>query len=557
MPTEKPSLSWNDVCAGLVLIDPVLFRRYFFADNLSLPPSPQQKLMWCDVSDRVLFCTGRKISKTIHLEATIIQHGLIRDGEGIEECLCFTPSDVHMVPILDRVWDRVERIGLFRLLVADQRRGENTILQFLSGVKWYFRIEGLSGTDRNVVGLRAAIVLGDELAFGQMTVYNSLLQTALPGARFIMAGVPNGVRLSTLYQLDQTEIGKRYSRHKYPTFINPLYNSPETRDQLAEDYGGVATQGYVTQVLGEWGEEMISSFPPGSFKNDAEQFFVRKLAALKPDDLDSLPLKLAIPSVRCARYAIGLDYGFSPDPSELHVAIDREGKDDWSAHLRLQMRRIDHETQAEIIRYIMATLIKGEFVALSTDKLDVVHYLQNRDPDRANRYLWSSPAGVTEVDVEQIQHVAISVYHSLSDQERKKKRARVPNKVYYHGLFKQYLLACALPLDGRKLRLGRDGETEDELIATVERKTATGHIQYYGPPDPNVKNGMLDHIRDSWTYLCDAINRGVALTSENKDEARLIAAMGWAGAEVAPDPYDPRDGWQAPWDSGEELVDFS
>lgn len=550
MPREKPNLSWGDVCAGLILTDRVLFRRYFFADNLSLPASLEQKLMWCDVSDRVLFCTGRKIAKTIHIEAFIIQHGMIRDGEGIEECLCFTPSDVHMVPILDRVWDRIERVGLFRLLVADQRRGENTILEWLSGVKWYFRIEGLSGTDRNVVGLRATKVLGDEMAFGQMPVYNSLLQTALPGAQFLLAGVPNGVRLSTLYQLDQTELGKRYSRHKYSTFINPLYNDPAKQAQLTEDYGGTATQGYVTQVLGEWGEEMVSSFPPGSFAMDAPVYFVKKLSALKPHELDQLPVKLAVPSLRCHRYAIGLDYGFSPDPTEIHVAVDREGKDVWELYLRVQLRRVDIDTQCDVVRYIMSHLIKGEFIGFSSDKLDLVHKLQNKDTDRSARYLWSSPSGSTEVDVEQIQNVVISVYHSLSEQEKKRKIAKVPNKIYYHGLLKQYLLAYAIPLEGRKLRLGRDSETETELVATVERKTALGHVQYFGPPDPNVKHGILDHIRESLIYLADAINRGSAFSSESQDERKLIEAMGWAGEAVREDETLP-ELWKAPWDAND------
>jgi hypothetical protein len=553
VPTEKPSLNWPDVCAGLVLTDPILFRRHFFADNLSLPPSREQKLMWCDASDRVLYCTGRKIAKTIDLEATIIQHGILRDGEGIEECLCFTPSDVHMVPILDRVWERIERVGLFKLLVADQRRGENTILQWLSGVKWYFRIEGLSGTDRNVVGLRAAKVLGDELAFGQIKVYDSLLQTALPTAQFKLAGVPNGVRLSTLYQLDQTEKGKRFSRHKYSTFINPIYADPVKQAQLTEDYGGVATQGYVTQVLGQWGEEMVSSFPPGSFIADAPAFRVIKLSAVKPKDLDQLPLMLAAPSIRCARYAVGVDHGFSPDPSEIHIAVDRAGNDLWEAYLRVQLRRVDLDTQVEVIRYLMEHVAKGEFVGLGTDKLDLVHKLQDKDPARATRYFHSNPGASTEVDVDLIQHQVFSVYHSLSEAEKNKKRIKVPNKTFYHGLFKQWLLAYALPLDGRKLRLGRDGETEDELVATVERKTDRGHVQYFGPPDPNIRNGMLDHIRESWVYLCDAVQRGMVLDSEDDKEADLIAAMGWAGGDALEDEEITE--WTPPWEDAEPAFD--
>ena len=531
MPAENLPLSDDELAAGLVLVDPLYFRLYFFSDDLGMPPSLEQKFMWLDESDRVLFCTGRKIAKTIHLEATVIQHGIIRSGEGIEECLCITPSDVHMTPILDRVFSRIERVGLFSLLVSDKRRGDNTIIDFRSGVRWYFRIEGLSGTDRNVVGLRAKKVVEDEAAFANPRVFNSMLQTALPDATWLVAGVPNGVRQSTLYELDQTGRGARWSKHKYPTFINPLYADPRKRQQLIDDYGGETTQGYVTQVLGEWGEEMVSSFPPGSFgfhDNEREKrSFFKTLSAPSREDMLNMPVMLAIPRARCAQFAVGVDFGYSPDPTEAFFAI-REGEADlWKVYYRLQLKRVTLDDQAEMLRFIIANFFTGQFVALSTDRLDLVHKLQAMDGDNAQRYLWSSPGGATPVLVKQVQTEAFSVYHSLDEREKEKDVANVPNKVYYTNLLKTWLQNFAVPLPGRALALATDDEVEGQLVATVERKTVTGHTQYMGLPDPNIRGGQLDHTREALSYLCDAIQRGVTLDVESQSESDLLAVMGW------------------------------
>lgn len=539
MPTETLPLTDDELAAGLVLLDPLFFRLYFFADDLGLDPSPEQKFMWVDESPRVLFCTGRKIAKTIHIEATVIQHGIIRDGDGIEECLCITPSDVHMTPILDRVFGRIERVPLFTLLVSDMRRGDNTIIDFRSGVRWYFRIEGLSGTDRNVVGLRAKKVVEDEAAFANPRVFNSMLQTALPDATWLVAGVPNGVRQSTLYELDQTGRGSRWSKHNYPTFINPLYAGDDKRQQLIDDYGGEATQGYVTQVLGQWGEEMISSFPPGSFTWHKEPAFYKTISAPTRTDMDNLPALLAVPHVNCHQFAVGLDHGFSPDPTEAFFAIRPTSDDVWKVYYRLQLKRVSVEDQAEMIGFVLAHFFSGQFVGLSTDKIDLVHALQKRDSQRSQRYMWSSPGSATAVIVKQAQAENYSVYHALDDAERDKEIANVPNKIFYTNLLKGWLLNAAIPLPGRKLYLMEDGEVEGQLVATIEKKTATGHIQYFGPPDPNIRGGQLDHTRESLAYLCDAINRGLALDEEGASEEELIAAMGWIG------PAD--NSWQAPW----------
>lgn len=533
---------WLSACGGLILKSQLLFRLHFFKDQLGQEPSKEQKLMFCDKSRRVLYCTGRKIAKTVDLEADVIQTGLLHQNEagGVDEALFFTPNDVHMIPFIDRIFSRLDRNAILKGMVKDKRRGDNTIVEFAGGLRWYFRIEGTTGTDKNVVGLRAIRVVGDEQAFGSHTVYRSLLQTALPTAGWKLAGVPNGVRRSPFYDLDQTKLGIPWSRHKYPTFINPLYQHPEAKAQLIEDYGGVETHGYKTQVLGEWGEEMFSSFPAGSIAIDEHPYFSRELTAVGKDRMSDIALMIGVPSFRCKRFAVGLDYGFSPDPSILTVAY---GDDDdiWRLYFRLRMDRVPQPMQVEIIRYVIANVCKGDFIGFSSDHLETIQLLQAEDVDHAYLYLNSMPGGSTAFDVSKLREQEPDIYRLLAESQRKAELATIPNKQLYIERFRSWMINATTILSGRRFFLGRDAVVEDELAGTTERKTQAGNTVYLGPGDPNDKSRHLDHNLDSLSYLGHAIYVGMTQQASIFSEEELLAEMGWAG-EVTGEEV-----WQKPW----------
>lgn len=543
--TQKRAKEDAAVYAGLVLADKILFRQHFFADQFTHPLSVEQKLMMCDESRRILFCTGRKLAKTLDLEAEVLQDGIMNTmrTEGVDEALFFTPNDVHMIPFVDRVFSRIDRNPILRGSVIDKRRGDNTIIEFYTGLRWYFRIEGISGKDTNVVGLRAKKIVGDEQAFGQPTVYKSLIQTALPDATWKLAGVPNGVRQTTFYQLDQTDLGKNWSRHKYSTFINPLYQSPEAKAQLIEAYGGENTHGYKTQVLGDWGDEMFTSFPEGSIAVGEQVYIHRELIALnQPQDMATLPIKFATPTKRCAMFAIGLDYGFSPDPSELIGAYcDNEDGIEWFDYFRIHMERVPQPFQVDIIRYAIRNIFIGRFIGFGSDHLATVQQLQALDSDRHFLYHHSSPGSSTPFDVEDLIKKEPNVYMVLSEKERKKPTINIPNKFLWTERFRGWMINAVTPLEGRKFWIGNDSEGINELSATTEKKTQSGHTVYYGPPDPDDSSRMVDHYRDAHLYLVDAIHQGLEKGEVEFLESELIAQMGWAGEA-------PEKEWTAPWD---------
>ena len=533
---ESRPITEDESLAGLVLLDPLLFRLYFFSDEFTLEPSKEQKLFLTDQSDRVLLCTGRKLGKSLHLEALILQDGITHYGDGVEEALFFTPSDVHMTPFIDRVFGRINRTPLFKALVREMRRGDSTMLEFRGGLRWYGRLEGLSGTDRNVVGLRASRIIGDEQAFGTWAVYNSLLQTALPGARWVLAGVPHGVRNTPFYNIDQSTEGKSWSKWKFPTFINPIYEDQKYRDQLETDYGGKDTQGYITQVLGLWGEELISSFPPGSIATKAGPYFIRDVKPMTEAELAQIAIRVGIPSVRCDSFAIGWDYGFSPDPSVVIGAFTR-GEDVWSCYFRLNMRRVALPHQAAVVMHVVRQVFNGQFVGLSCDNHGAIQTLQSLDPERSHLYLWANPGGSTptQISAETREFDEISRMVRITPAQ---KDVNVPNKELYTTFLKNWMVNAVVDIEGRKLWLGDDKDLVDELVATTERKSS-GRTMYYGPTDPNNRTATLDHNRDAATYLCHAINYGVGLEGQLYSETELISAMGWSGGETT---------WKAPWE---------
>jgi hypothetical protein len=276
-------LTSNELKFGILMRDLLLFPLYFWKADLTIPHTrkdlpeewrgkqvvtKEQKLMFCDDSQKVLLCTARKIAKTLMIERDVVQMGILndrRDG-GLDEAMFFTPRDSHMAPVRARIFSKMNGVPLFRLFKVRTSRTEGGAgtLEFRGHLKWHLRIEGVSATDVNMAGLRAKYMLGDELAFGNEICHNSRGQTALPGSKWKYCGVPNGVRNTPFYRIDQTSAGRTWSRHKYPSSANPLYRSKEAWETLLEFYGGVNSQGFITQALGEWGTEVFSSFPPGT-----------------------------------------------------------------------------------------------------------------------------------------------------------------------------------------------------------------------------------------------------------------------------------------------------
>lgn len=546
----------DELAAGLVLTDPLLFRVFFFSDELTEETSLEQKLFMCDESQRVQMCTARKIAKTVHLEAFVLQKGMSFQSRGSTEAMFHTPNDVHINPVIDRLWKRVERHPVIRLAVRSKSKGDNANLTFGAGLMWLFRIEGWSGRDTNMVGLRAKFMAGDEGAFGNFVCYNSRLQTALPDCQQLWCGVPNGVRNTPFYTLDMGAESRGWSRWSdFETYINPIYQTAEAHARLIDDYGGEDTQGYINNVLGGWGEETVSSFPPGSLAIRDMPYHIRSIAAFKSDyELETqLPLRLNIPAVACERWAIGWDYGRSPDPSVIMGAYTRGG-DQWSLAFRINLvRAMPQPHQIRVVEYICEHLFTGVFLGLSCDNQDAIDHMQAAHQDAQYQYFWSNPGGAHQQEIAEDS----SGQGDVDDDGRPRvmgRKGSTPHKEYYTVMIKEWSLAAAIGLAGRQLWLPlADTDLTGELAGTTENKTLHGTVMYYPPADGSNFGKRPEHNTETLRYTCDAIDRGERLFGQDNSDAGYLAVLAggaWVGSGGSRDDYDDRPGkaWRAPWE---------
>ncbi len=548
----KRELTENQKLFYCMLTMQTSFLRHFWKADLTLPPSTRQKTFWNDESDRVLLCTARKTGKTIDGEGQVIRFGINHrvNGGGIEEAMLTTPGENQIAPIWDRVINRIDNNPLFRMLCRAHPKNEGKI-EFWSGVVWYFRIDGSSGTDANMIGLRCKKIIGDEQALTVRVCHNSRKQSALPDCKWRYAGVPNGVRHTVFWELDQTRAGADWSRHKFSTFVNPLYWKKKAMDALKADYGE-GSQDYVTQVMGVWGEEVFSSFPPGSIAVDeALPYTTSKLTS--QDILpDMLPLnrtilfnRLKVPRLNVAQYAIGMDYGFLQDPTEVVVAYRKEnGSADWFTAARIELVGCNPKAQSQFLNLLVEGLghrmVESVCLDQASGGLAVAMDLLN-DPYLGQWWqarLMDYAAG-SSIEVEVILEdtkAALEEEGVVVHQQKKK----VGRKQYATELLQFSLINAKhdLPNTALRLWLAKDAEMIQELIDTREKKTPAGRVVYVSRMDSG--NRAIDHITDSLRCLvlaCQAAQQ--RSMEETGDEVEYVEMdLFGFGRESAPKERD-------------------
>jgi hypothetical protein len=554
MPLEE-RLPLEDLVLGLVLLDPLLIIVRYWEGDITMDDGTQdisieQRLMFCDESDYVLLCTGRKIAKTLGLERDIIQIGLTHRQRGtLDEALFFTPAQAHMNPVRDRIYSKIQREPLFMEMIernigsghAMMSKGEG-ILQFKTGLKWHFRIEGTSGSDVNMVGLRARYIVGDECAFSNEACHKSRINTALPGCKWKYCGVPNGVRGTPFWRLDQTQEGNHWSRHKYPQFVNPLYGSESAKQTLIRDHGGAHTHSYITQVLGQWGDAVMSSFPPGTIStyNDRRYFLYEwggEMGKAKTRRTEMLSYVYDhLGEARDKRCIVGWDYGVSPDPAAFSVFFEEEiGK--WYLRIMVIMRQVTSPHQINFINEL-ADYFNLAFIC--TDEAIMVQQLEQYErwqPFDEVTYTgniqWANLNG--RIDLLDSRGVVVLDETGTPVKEYRKKWAtdelRSSMVHAIEGL--EYPYCTYLPEE--------DDYLLDELIGTTEKRSTGGYVQYLTAKRTEGSQSPDDHRTDSLRYFMLAAY--AMLGSRARDVrppfSEYKSVLGWKGAGRE---------WKAPWD---------
>jgi hypothetical protein len=509
-----------------LLLNPVLFRLYVFRDEIQRLSPAQRRMVLC-TSKRQLVRAGRKTGKTLlNVEGRVL-HRLAVDttpGEG----MLVTPREKHMQPVWQRVVTRIHREPLLRLLVPHMNKQERTIGNAF-GFTWYFRIEGDTDTGVNMVGLRAREIVGDEMAYGGNQAHAERLQTVLPGGTIVYNGVPNGVRSTPFYRLDQTAEGSGWCRHHLTFRDNPIYADPEAAAQLVRDYGGEATQDFLNQALGEWGMEAAGAFDMERILPHLAHthYFLAAVSQAQVEEaLPHLHRLLPLPPFRAEEYVLGMDVGWGGDPSVIKLAGRPQGASHWVACARIVLVRFTSaRLQAEVLHYLNLALGR-RIVRMCLDTSGYGRAVADRllEPDLApegyfHRLLHANPGGRTELEIPlpdgKVDRVSFTNKHLMTVELE---------ELLYSGR-----LRLAAGPDGRPV----DRDEWDELATTTRTRTARGDYVYHP-----ARRGE-EHITDALRYLARAVTSlGAPFTSA--EEEFDPAAVGWVrpfekSATVAPD----------------------
>lgn len=266
--------------AAIVFDSLYLFFYYIFDRELTVSPdrkdlpkewhnkqimSEKQRIMVCDRSDWLAFRTSRKIAKSLILARNFYQWSILHAGKAPTDGLLHTPREHHLTKIRLLIENKIKREPFLKMLFSVINRSKG-YMEAVTGITWYLRIEGKTGTGESMVGPAALYEIGDEQDYANWGAYNERQQAILPGAKRALGGVPRGVQHGPFWSIANLKAwGHGWSIFRgadgYNCFINPIYCSDEARRKLETDHGGTETQAYQTQVLGLDGAQVSSSFP--------------------------------------------------------------------------------------------------------------------------------------------------------------------------------------------------------------------------------------------------------------------------------------------------------
>lgn len=558
-------MSIDELCLSLILNDNLLFGLFFLSGDLSMEPSDDQKLMFLDDSQQVLMCTSRNVGKTTGLRMRILRTMCTYlppdpNGTSAEEILVFTPAQSHLKLLVNRLFLDISGELAFRSLVVTQRAGDDAYILTTTRLEIHFRIEGQSGTDINMAGIHPFLIIGDEMAWGNDFCHSSRMAGATQRTRWVYAGVPNSIR-GLFYRLDMTDEGSDWSRHKCSMLTaNPVVDSSGAyRKKLAKMYGGEHSPDFVTQVLGQWGDEAMSSFPPGTVSWDKSiPYFIKTFRGAEVKEMlasnVSLSASIGIPAVRCYRAVLGVDYGNSPDPATILCAIQHDKNGPWYTYFRISLFAVPSTHIIDVMKYLVQNTLGNKVVSISTDSIPFFHEMT---VNPSNAYIFQHITKLTVaggvVEIDRVLDLIIDDSNRRRwdvEQHRKENNVIKERRKYWlTEMFRRYMFNRINQADGIQLVMGYDPELESELMQTIERRGENGYVTYTVPRQSvNRPVGQRaytpDQITDAARAMADCImtiGETEKVDSGEVSAQELIAAMGMTQSRLTPgSPFSRR-----------------
>lgn len=312
----------------------------------------------CVPETRNLIVNDFLVHNTMILIRNFYQWSLWHAGRAPTDGLFHTPRENHLTKIRLLTESKLKHDPFLRLIIIDVNRSKGYMISS-TGITWYLRIEGKTGTGESMVGPAALYEIGDEQDYATWPSFNERQQAVMPGSLRALGGVPRGVQGGPFWSISNTKVyGEGWSVYRgkdgFNCFINPIYRSEKARRELETAHGGKETQAYQTQVLGLDGARVFSSFPVIPM---VVQPFAR--ISITGEDVDAGILYAELSRVSQMpgeAYMLCGDLGRSPSPTEIGYFRMQQGV--WVEMARLHITIADSFQTSEAIHAFNMALPK-------------------------------------------------------------------------------------------------------------------------------------------------------------------------------------------------------
>lgn len=291
-----------------------------------------------------------------------------------------SPREANLEPIFRReLVDMFKRVPFLRLFLPGGDAGINFKtfeMRLLNGVTIRGRIEGSGQSGMNTVHPSIIAWVDEAQAMSDAAIadWYGMISGELP---IIASGVPNGVRTSWAFRIDNDQQVYDFQGGKMTRLEDPRFTDEMNRE-LLDFYGGPQSSGYLNKVLGEWGADARMTFDMDRIVRDlpmkpdaistVKPTFYRSLELHARDvanqdgtpRLDVLAMRFSFRGdmPRTDKIWFAADYGQSASPTTLYIHFWDMKEQCWRSYHRVLLYGMEAPTQAEIVHWL-AQQIKG------------------------------------------------------------------------------------------------------------------------------------------------------------------------------------------------------
>lgn len=352
-PYQIPALPWDHMLPSDVPIDRAYMPGYKGIDRKDLGEAYE--------------CGGRSTSKSWGLVHDATQTPCVRRGE---ETLVTSRDDNHLTKRLDTIKIYVTQHPLLSELVSGKAKWNEPYarVEFVNGHVIKGIYESTSGEGENYVGEKFHRKLIDEFQLTSMQAWKNLHDATADGQGCVVraTGVSDGRRDTPMHKI-RTDTEKQAAVYKKPQYLSESWTPRRKRDAI-DEYGGIDSQDYKTNVDAEEGEEVSTVWnlrdillctkvpKEDQRKNLDNKHFVQcPILQINKQDIDEegLPSPARFPEVQNIEWPIFIpvDIGWKRDPTIAGVFGIEPVKDEFKIHQwgNIEMLHVDYSDQAAIL----------------------------------------------------------------------------------------------------------------------------------------------------------------------------------------------------------------